>query len=1227
MKKLLDFLRHGAFGAACAFLVLSGVLLTGERSGWLRESLERELSGRLGEPVRIDDVHLRWFRPAVEIRGLSFGDDREGLWIERLTAVLGPGRGSGIREIRIGGGHVVLSSKLADRVRRITETAGLPKATRGRAGGGVLLPTIVLRDVQVDLSHPEWGELPIGLVDALCVNDHAGNPIIEGRIVPNLAQGGGPSEIYLRGHELEPGWIEITGSTAGVAVTVDTLREGTALEVFRPYAPRGRLELDGRVRFSIDGSRPPYVWVRAALTEGAVLPPTTDAPVEDLRVDLTATFQPGAEQDITTPEAWVTAAWIRAKWKDTPIDGWAFFGRNAGPGLWARGWVHARDVPLSLETPRVLGLEEKLATTWTALDPRGVAGNLVVAVRMPVSGAPEVAVELVCDGRAGVSYVGFPNRDGECQGVPLPVEEAAGRLLIQYSAEQSPAARLAFLDATGRGASEGTTAWAEGLIVTPSEGQRVPRLDIRYGGSGIPIDDALREALQGLRGTGFIWPTFRPEGGSGSFETHMMLSERTDRLATHLSFEFEGARAAFADLPVPLADAKGRVELLFESRGAGIGFELEGRSATSDRISVRGRLQDDPGWRGEGGRDRWQVTEVQVAVENIALRGADRDILTARLPGVGFALDEMGAAGKVDLDYRVGIPRPGAAFEHHVEVSPRRVQVFPRRFKIQTRNARGRVLITAVGEGFFEAPAEAGDEPSPQHVVARVQPLVGDWPGETVVAMVARFDSQLEGRIRLFGAGLDPSNLGLAGAIGEALPAARGGRQGALNLSTLAVEGRVDFTGEVILPHGEEPIDRYRVHLRENDFRTGTDPSFELTHLAGILEQRDEVLHGEGLRAILGRTQVFLETARFSVGEDGHYRAELAPRARGLPLDREHMRFFLDEATANTLVDELGLWGRIDVHDATLLLTGGPSGGGRLEFRGRMTPTDMFVDLGLPMEVAAASIAIERLVLEDGHVRAWMTVEDLDGRVADRDLTGARLALTYVEPRLSVLALDGQLERGRVRNLSGDAAPAFSIDLKEPFRFDLAVQLLGVDVAELLQGLFESEFASRGELNAELRLNGSLDRLTGIRGDGMVELQESTLWSIPVMRDLFSQLGFDQTAVFDEMKTHFELEDGVIEMAMDVRSPLLRLVGHGTLDLDGSLHHDLRVQYSLVDKLGPFTRLIYFVQNNLLRVSVRGDMARPQVILQGALAFLQRFRRERGRDLPLPGFAAIPERF
>jgi hypothetical protein len=56
------------------------------------------------------------------------------------------------------------------------------------------------------------------------------------------------------------------------------------------------------------------------------------------------------------------------------------------------------------------------------------------------------------------------------------------------------------------------------------------------------------------------------------------------------------------------------------------------------------------------------------------------------------------------------------------------------------------------------------------------------------------------------------------------------------------------------------------------------------------------------------------------------------------------------------------------------------------------------------------------------------------------------------------------------------------------------------------------------------------------------------------------------------------------------------------------------------------TRLWYWIQNNLLSVSVRGDMARPQVVFKGALSFLGSSEKKK-RELPLPSLSPLPPRF
>jgi hypothetical protein len=178
-----------------------------------------------------------------------------------------------------------------------------------------------------------------------------------------------------------------------------------------------------------------------------------------------------------------------------------------------------------------------------------------------------------------------------------------------------------------------------------------------------------------------------------------------------------------------------------------------------------------------------------------------------------------------------------------------------------------------------------------------------------------------------------------------------------------------------------------------------------------------------------------------------------------------------------------------------------------------------------------------------------------------------------------------------------------------------------------LRGLFPSSVATRGTVEGQLRFAGNLQRLLGIRGSGWLRVRDSGLWSVPVFRALFGQLGLDSTATFDSMYANLSLADGVLSMRdIVVRSPLLQLHGAGELDFDGRIEHDLELRYALVDQLGPLRRLIYWLQNELLTVQIRGDMGQPRVLLQGAFSRL--FGGSEGfRALPAPGYAPLPGRF
>jgi hypothetical protein len=70
------------------------------------------------------------------------------------------------------------------------------------------------------------------------------------------------------------------------------------------------------------------------------------------------------------------------------------------------------------------------------------------------------------------------------------------------------------------------------------------------------------------------------------------------------------------------------------------------------------------------------------------------------------------------------------------------------------------------------------------------------------------------------------------------------------------------------------------------------------------------------------------------------------------------------------------------------------------------------------------------------------------------------------------------------------------------------------------------------------------------------------------------------------------------------------------------------VRYGLLDKLGFIGRALYWFNNNLMRVAVRGDFDRPVVSIRNSLVeLLRRFDERPDRLLPLPPFSTLGERF
>lgn len=809
---------------------------------------------------------------------------------------------------------------------------------------------------------------------------------------------------------------------------------------------------------------------------------------------------------------------------------------------------------------------------------------------------------------------------------------------------------------------------------------------------GIPLDEHLEEGVRGLSGVlphGRVWGTYTPEYGQGrdggSLKADFDLWSGTENpaVATRLAARITDGRVRWQHMPILVEDVD--ADFLVETDGQsswgsgnhwGLAMDVTGHHA-----ALREPLRLDLFLRQKMSRAQRSDREAVLTTEGELLRLEVRGLnsvhssleraLVSQHEELAGILEDTGVQGFFDVTVTRERGRPDSESTTYVVATPiaDQVRAKPSVFDMRTEHLEGQIFAS-----IRDTPSTPGASPSSQapRVETRVHPIAGLWGNPLApvrVGMHGLFRADGSSVTQVFGAGLSVSNPAL---LAVAARAARSGsgpttraeleRRERLQRDPLDVppepraadwtrfgtSGHVDVTGEVRIPGNEDMEDFLRssfsAFLRDGELAPDGRPILwgvhgELTY--GDTESPEigsdgqpvaprPALRARELNAMLGVTPVQLrDFVLVREGEDLRFEGDL--HARRLPLDSVHLAPFLDPAVLRALTQDLGWHSVVDAVGLHMTILQRADGETVTRFHGPLTLSDTGIDVGIPVSFSAAHVDEIDLRVEGGKIRFWAQLSDTFGEIAGRRIDRAEMLVSYVAPRLSIRDLRGEFEGGVLRSIGLEdrgSAEFFSLDLAPPFRFQLAADMRGVDAGELLRGAFNSDFANQGDLRATMRLDGDLERLTDIRGDGEVRLGNSSLWAIPVFQSLFSQLGFDTTATFHRMETRFALRDGRFDMSgMRLKSDLLSLVGEGWVDLDGRMHHDLQVRYSLVDRLGPLTWLLYQIQNGLLAVSIRGDMARPQVILRGLLSALVGVQGGEDQALPLPKASSLPVRF
>lgn len=1236
IPRISTLLRWFGFAASLAVLGSAALLYQFERSGTLRDKLRDALATELGLELAIEQAELDWFGPGITLRGVTLPGAAQPLVLREVEVTLEFEDG-GLRPARIDvrGGRVDLSSELLER----WETALARRGTSGASAAGAQphVPVLVVEGLRCDWLHPTWGRLALGDVDLLFRAAEDGVPRIEGRIQLAFADVDAASvpQMFLSGERDAEGRIRLAASCDGVPVDSDVIPAASTAGPARNWKPSARLSLELEARFQLDESAPSSGRLRLRAADGSLVLPTSPVPLADVRVNVEALCAAPSLAGLLDPASWRSTAHVAARWDEHEASLWALFGANAGAGLSARAWLHAPTLPMARELARATGYGDELEELWRVTDPIGTVDALVGA-RWPLATSvsdsetalrPELVADVDLGGTVSLCYAGVADAQGVRDGFPMRVERTEGRVLALHDASLSRPSRLGLVGVRGAhsgGSRDERPGFADGLVQFDLASEAPAWLDLRVGGHGIPVGPDLEHGLLGLSGADFIFPAFSPAGGLASVVTRLHM-QGASAPSCHLVVEVEDVSAKWDGLPLPLVEVGGRVEFSWDPRRlAATTLDLEARSLQGAEVFVRGRLQNLP-----SPVDAPRSLEViEVDAHGIGLRGSDRTALAENLPEVETVLGSLNTTGHADARFRMaGVGRDGGRRTWRAEVWPRQgAEVQPEAFRVRINELRGRVLL----DGELSLSAES--ERAPRNAArGRVAPLVGRWVAGGTVAALAEIPAEGDASIELHAAALDLAHPALGGALAEARSSGVGGFAGP-GLASLNVTGRVDFHGDFVLPEAAPRAleSLYRVYLRENDVRTAAELGrLDLAALDGTLEQSGSGdLLGSELRARLAGTPLTLRDARFG-SREGRFRLETSLEALKLPIDREHLAPFLDEASVASLLDDLAWRGELDIRGARLELETGADGVGEAVLRGSIEPRAMSIDLGLPIEVETGLVTIDEFAFGPAGVRVHASVSNLHGKVSDRELERASMRLAYEGGRLQVIGLSARLENGRVDSLpaAGGERPFFALELAAPYRFELAGAVSDVELEGLLRGVFESDFASRGTLDAQLELSGDLERLGGVSGRGELEIDNSVLWSIPVVRDLLAGLKVGTGSVFERIESDLAIANGAVKFqSLRIESPLLSLDGDGTLDLDGGLDFDLEVQYRMLDWLGFVNRVIYWVQSSLVRVAIRGDMARPRVEIEGALG--RGSDKRRGpRDLPLPPLSPLPARF
>ncbi|HEX5052406.1 MAG TPA: hypothetical protein VFZ65_11580 [Planctomycetota bacterium] len=803
-----------------------------------------------------------------------------------------------------------------------------------------------------------------------------------------------------------------------------------------------------------------------------------------------------------------------------------------------------------------------------ALQPTAGLADLDLYLRNPQArgGLTELDLQLQ---DVAMAYFGFGDENDRAS-FPLPLVQARGRVRLRDDVVLLEDLQAAIAPEAGGG-----TVHLTGRVETDKPGGEDATLDIQA--RGVAFSSHLREALTALlRDDGQLYDKFTPDGRTAvdvmirpqqQLPGGWSVEVRPDAKPTPATMQWAG-------FPLRLGELQGSVTV----RADGAEFHLEGTHG-GGRLELDGHIPTDstPIDKGNG-------FEAVIGIEGLAFDDDLRRAVRTIAPEVDTAWRESTPSGRFDGQVKVWRPVPDDPLYHDVRLDLTGVDLKLPIAPWRAVDLRGQVIAQgANGTTRIDFDALRGRLEHGAGRPAQLAMLGSLQTGEALRTDLAFVVRELELDAQL-------------GTTLEQLQALGSGTWDALRPS-----GKVDL----VCRHERDPGRPDRLGLVVQLVDVGSDAAIlpkPARHMTGELMVADGQLTFSDVRAEMGGKLV-----KYSAG---------SVHNRPAPDGRTEIRFtmdassvVIDDGIANLFAGPLHqavldrhLTGRTDV-DQLQLTFAVPGEGNPRPFETTLSGQLRLYDVEMSLGHGADGIRVQGI---SGVVNLLESTVSDDGgglrgllrrgsfRVFGQPFESVETDWTSDAERIVLNTLRSSFHGGTV-NSAGVDRPALTYLLPSTTvpegRLSAELAFEKVDVYAFLDtgGWTNPPYSGMASGRISLaRLDGS--DVVGAEGSGELEIEHGDLGVVPLFTAIYAQLPAPDRPHFNYLESRFRLVDRRVDFdTLNVRSNLLAANGKGTLDLDGYLDIEMKLDNLLGTSADPLLMpLIDLLTTSIVRFHLFG---------------------------------------